>query len=368
MLGLIAANLTRRFGRTLLTAMGIALGVATIVALLGLTAGLKKTAGGLVNLGGAEVGLFQKGVADPTVSVLPVSLVPRLERRPDVVQVTPLLLVVEALKSDPAALVFGADPRGFVQRRLVLSAGTRPATDRDIAIGDQLAGELGKSVGDTVAIKGRRLRVSGVYHSGVVFEDSGAIVDLGLAQRLLQRPGEATTIAVQVPEKLKSTDVARDITRTFPGTQAIGDPGQAIRLGANGTLISKAVLVIVVLALIVGGIGVTNTMVLSVIERQSELALLSTVGWSPRRVGALVLSEGVGISIIGAGIGLLLGVIGSDLLVRALGASSFVTPEVTAWGLGRGLLVGVAIGVFGGLYPAWRVTRGLPAQSLARVL
>jgi hypothetical protein len=50
---------------------------------------------------------------------------------------------------------------------------------------------------------------------------------------------------------------------------------------------------------------------------------------------------------LGAAFGLLLGVIGGGLLVGALGVSAYVTPSVTAWGLGRGLLVGVAIGVLG---------------------
>jgi ABC-type antimicrobial peptide transport system permease subunit len=52
--------------------------------------------------------------------------------------------------------------------------------------------------------------------------------------------------------------------------------------------------------------------------------------------------------------------------VKALSAQAFVSPHITAWGLGRGCLVGVAIGVLGGLYPAWRVTRLMPAESLAR--
>ena len=47
-------------------------------------------------------------------------------------------------------------------------------------------------------------------------------------------------------------------------------------------------------------------------------------------------------------------------------SQAFVSPDITAWGLGRGVLVGVAIGVLGGLYPAWRVTRLMPAESLAR--
>jgi len=110
---------------------------------------------------------------------------------------------------------------------------------------------------------------------------------------------------------------------------------------------------------------VANTMALSILERQGELGLLSTVGWSPLRVASLILGEGVAVSVLGAALGLFFGVIGAGLLVRALGVHSYITPSVTAWGLGRGLLVGVAIGVLGGIYPAWRVTRMTPLRALS---
>jgi putative ABC transport system permease protein len=108
---------------------------------------------------------------------------------------------------------------------------------------------------------------------------------------------------------------------------------------------------------------VTNTMAMAVLERARELALMSAVGWSPRQVGGLVLAEGVAVSVIGAGVGLLLGVIGAGALTDALGVSSAVRPDVTATSMLRGIAIGIAIGVLGGLYPAWRVSR-LPAEEL----
>ena len=65
MLGLIKANVFRRSARTALTAAGIAVGVAAIVALLALSAGLNNTAGQLVHLGRADLGLFQRDAGDP---------------------------------------------------------------------------------------------------------------------------------------------------------------------------------------------------------------------------------------------------------------------------------------------------------------
>src|SRR5947209_16057508 len=103
-------------------------------------------------------------------------------------------------------------------------------------------------------------------------------------------------------------------------------------------------------------------MAIVIIERERELALLATVGWTPRRVAGLVLGEGIGVSLVGAAIGLLIGVVGSDLLVRALSASAFVSPNITTWGLGRGLLVGIAIGFFRRLCPPWRAAWLMPAR------
>jgi putative ABC transport system permease protein len=355
-LSLVFTNLARHKARTFATAIGIALGVATIVALLSVGAGLQRTAAGLVHLGDADLGLFQSGVEDPTASLLPTSLAQRLERRPDVSHATPLLLVVEGVREDPAAIVFGADPNAFVAQRLVVSEGRRALGPRQVMVGDGLAGQLKLHPGSTLKVKRRTFTVAGIYHSGVFFEDAGAVLDLKVAQRLERRGNDATTIAVQVATDAHNATVAKALRRALPGTQVIGTAEEATRAGANGELVRKTVTIIAALALIVGGLGVTNTMAMAVLERQRELALLSAVGWRRIRIAALVLAEGVATSVLGAGAGLLLGVIGADWLNRALDVSKVVSPHVTPWTIGQALLIGVAIGVLGGLYPAWRGT------------
>lgn len=365
MFSIIAANLVRRPARAVFTACGIAVGVATIVALLAFTQGLRNTAAGFVHLGGSDLGVFQANVSDPTASVLPGSLVPRLAASPGVKRATPLLLLVEAVRGDNSAIAFGAEPDGFFVQRLVILAGERSLAQGTVLAGDRLAAALHVHPGDELHIKGAPFRIAGVYHSGILFEDAGAVLALAGAQELASRRGEETSVVVQLAAGTRAADAARAIERRFPGTQAISDAEQAARAGANGTLISKAILVIAVIALIVGAISVANTMALSILERQGELGLLSTVGWSPLRVASLILGEGVAVSMLGAALGLFFGVIGGGLLVRALGVHGYITPSVTAWGLGRGLLVGVAIGVLGGIYPAWRVTRMTPLRALS---
>ena len=355
MIGLVVASLRRRPARALLTATGIAVGVAAVVALISLGDGLKQTAAGFIHLGKADLGLFQSGVSDPTASVLPTSMVPRLERQPGVARATPVQLITEAIPGHGAAIAFGLDPHGFDAQRLVVVRGRHALGPGQAMVGDQLAKQAHVEPGGTLVIQKRPFKVTGVFHSGTTFQDSGAVIPLSAAQQLSGHANAATTIAVALDRGTKAGPAAKQLERIFPGTVAIADPGAAAR-----------VLVIVVLALAIGGIAVTNTMVMAVMERERELALLSAVGWRPSRVAGLIIAEGVGVSMLGAGIGLALGLASSSIAVKALSAQEFVSPHITAWGLGRGCLVGVAIGVLGGLYPAWRVTRLMPAESLAR--
>jgi putative ABC transport system permease protein len=102
-----------------------------------------------------------------------------------------------------------------------------------------------------------------------------------------------------------------------------------------------------------------------VLERRRELALLTTIGWSGSQLATLVLGEAIAVSVIGTGFGLALGTIFSGALPPALGLGSFINPDMTAWGLGRACLIGVAIGVLGAVYPIWRVTRISSAVALA---
>jgi putative ABC transport system permease protein len=354
---LVLVDLRRHAARTSLTGLGIAIGVATIVALLALSAGIQRSASGLIRLGGAELGMFQAGVGELTASSLPQSLAMRVRRVPGVADATPIAVSSGELREAPSFLVFGVEPDSFVFRSLVVVAGRPPARDDEAMVGEAAAQDLRLAVGDWLRLRAGRFRVTGIYHAGVAFEDQGAALPLRAVERIRERSGDATTIAVKVARGVRASALADRLGRAFPGTVAISQPGDVSRVDTNSLLIRKAAVVFAALAVVIGGIAVMNTMLMAVFERRSEFALLLAVGWPRQLVAQLVLREGVLLGLGGAVVGLALGAATSDLAVRAFGASALVSPRITLSTLAVAVLVAAVTGTAGSLYPAWWVTR-----------
>jgi putative ABC transport system permease protein len=137
------------------------------------------------------------------------------------------------------------------------------------------------------------------------------------------------------------------------------------RVDTNSRIISKAAIIITVLALLLGG-GVINTMAIAVIERRREFGVLAAVGWSRLRIARLILGETMAVSLAGAAVGLGLGALGSELVVHALAAATFVSPYVSLWVLARGVLVGFTLGLIGALFCVWQVMRVPLLSAISR--
>jgi putative ABC transport system permease protein len=352
---LVRKNLLRRPARTFLTAAGVSLGVALIVALLSITAGVHNTAGDLIHIGRADFGLFQSDVSDLTRSYLPDSLGAKVRATAGVDETASIKLYVT-----DQGLVFGLQAGEFVLRRFVLLAGTKALSGDAVLAGDK----SGYKLGDTIVIGKRSQRVSGIYHSGDHFLDVGSVLPLAVVQRLAQRPGEVTTYGVTVKLGWKPTEVAKHLERKFSGVVAVTEPGQAVKVDTSSRLIISTGWIVSLLALIVGGIGVTNTMAMSVFERIGEIGLLRAVGWRTWQIGALIVSEAVGICLVAAALGLGLGVLAAELFIRQSALSSLVRPSfpprVWVWGL----VFALGVALLGAIYPTWRAVRLTPLAAL----
>src|SRR5881394_3830201 len=342
--GLVRRNLLRRPVRTGLTTAGVALGVGLIVALLSVTAGAKATADQLIHVGRADFGLFQAGASDLTLSRLPSSLASQVAREPGVAEVGRIYLYVTN-----QGLVFGFDPHEFPARRLVITHGSR-ARGTETLVGYAYARSKHVAVGGVVRLGRREFHVAGIFHTGDPFEDGGIVLPLPLVQRLAARPGDVTTISVAVSLGAEPHDVARRLERDFPGTTAVSEPGQAVRIDTSSRVIVSTGWIISLLALIVGGIAVTNTMAMSVFERIREIGILRAVGWRTARIAALIVCEALAICLLALAVGLALGYAAAELFTSGDGGT-LIEPDFTAGVFAWGLAFALGVGVLGAVYP-----------------
>jgi putative ABC transport system permease protein len=354
-IGLVRKNLLRRPVRTALTAAGVSLGVALIVALLSITDGVHRTAGDLIHIGRADFGVFQSDVSDLTRSYLPDSLERRLHTVPGVDETARVKIYVS---SD--GLLFGLAPGEFALQRFVMVDGRRPRTPREAIVGDR----SDRRLGSTVKSDALRFPVVGVFHSGDRFLDNAVVLPLPTVQALAQRPREVTTIGITVKLGWRPQTVANEIEDRFDGVTSVTEPGQAVKIDTSSRVIISTGWIVSLLALIVGGIGVTNTMAMSVFERIAEIGLLRAVGWRTLRIGALIVSEALGISLLAAVVGLGLGVAAAEAFVEHSALSTLVQPHfgasVWAWGLAFAL----GVGLIGAIYPTVRAVRLTPIAAL----
>jgi putative ABC transport system permease protein len=149
---LVVRNLFRQRVRTLLTVLGISIGITTVVALGAITSGLKSTMGDLVTGGGADFMVAQAGASDLTFSALGERDVRAIETRPDVARATATLLEVADVGSNPYFLLFGYEPEALPGEGLDLLRGALPRAPDDVLLGSRAADELGASVGDVVEL------------------------------------------------------------------------------------------------------------------------------------------------------------------------------------------------------------------------
>ena len=127
---------------------------------------------------------------------------------------------------------------------------------------------------------------------------------------------------------------------------------------------SAASLAVSVLAILIGGIGVTNTMMMSIFERTREIGVLRAVGWKKRRVITMILGESITLCIFSVLIGSLLGIIGARLLMLEPTIGAILEPMFTLETFIRAFLVAFTVGLVGGFYPAYRASKLLPSEAL----
>lgn len=374
----IARNLTRRPARTALTVLGLSVAVGSMVALLGISHNVDAAVRESFDKRNVDLVVTAAGKTSQLNSDFSEDLVRQAEALPNVIEVAPatvdlLDLTRDSGNSDPV-MVQGWKPDnfGFAQMTVRSGRAIRAGDSGKVMLGGKLADGLGKGVGDTVTILGERFEVVGVFDSFVVFENGGAILTLTEAQKLSGKriTGFSVRVAKTSPD---STAEVEAVKAAIGGLRDANDP--TVRLSAQTSqeysqtaphlkMLRAMVWMVSAVAILIGVIGMLNTMVMSVLERTQEIGILRAVGWPRGRVVKMVLGEAVLLGVAAAAVGTAGAVAVTYGLSLSPKVSGFIEGGVAPVVVAQGLAVTVLLGLVGGAYPAVRAARLLPTEAI----
>jgi putative ABC transport system permease protein len=238
-----------------------------------------------------------------------------------------------------------------------------------VVLGSTAARRLGigqAGGGVQVVIGGQRFTVLGILDA---FElapglDSAALVGFGAAKRYLGDEGDVSRLFVRSdPDHVEDVSgvLARTANPEHPEEVDVTRPSDAIEArAAAGSAFTSLLLGLGAVALLVGGVGIANVMVISVIERRSEIGLRRSLGATRRHIGIQFVAESLLLSAAGGVAGVALGALIAGAYASTRGWEVVVPPTVLA----GGVAVAVAVGAVAGLYPAMRAARLAPVDAL----
>ncbi len=360
--GLAVRNLVRQRTRTTLTLVGVGIGVLSMVMIGSMGEGAVKSFNTIVS--SSELAAVEKGQADTSLSAVDMRTMERIAALPEVRYVTGVLFSVVSTPSDPFFVITARARNDPDLNPRILKEGKLLTGPRQCLLGWKAAEQQGKRLGDRVRFLGSSFTIVGIVEMGRAFEDNGAIIELGEAQRLLNKPRQVMMAQIKLRDPAQADAVLTKLTAQYPEllfsrsaemTQSLPDMQMTYDM-MNG---------IYVIAAIVGAIALMNTMIMSVYERTREIGVLRAVGWRAGHVMREMLWEAVLLTLVSGAVGIIAsyGLIG---LIRALPSAGFfgemfaITPRVAV----QSVLFCLVLGALGGLYPAWRATRFSPVEAL----
>lgn len=220
-----------------------------------------------------------------------------------------------------------------------------------------------RKVGDTLQIGGRPFHVVGIYDTGSILLDVVIVMDIDMARDLLGVSKDmVSSYYVETNDATKNDEISEAIEKVLPGVDARSMSEFMANFGSMMGQIDKFLIMTVSLALLVGVVGIINTMLMSTTERFVEFGVLRTNGWSQGNILTLVTLESAYLGLLSGIVGCVLALLGT--LVANLFVEGGMRLSIPGWLYVLGIMLSVVTGTLGGLYPAWRAARLVPMDAI----
>jgi len=392
-------NIKERLSRSVLTLLGISIGIMAIISLMGIGEGMNVAVEGelsslsdtIIVSVGEGFSIFSPNL-DDTGEYLTERDINDLERIPGVKEVNTQLTGMASLSFNGDENTIMATITGMEIETMNIQYGVEDlyrgsilenGDQSKILIGYDVAYEYFDNdiqIGSRVKINGKKFFVNGIFSKqgmgGVSTNDDLLL----LTSRDFQKTtGESNIFiaAVSVYDVTEVESIALEIERAINENHGEDDFASATSMSSILDsvqnimgMLQTVLIAIASIALVVASIGIMNTMLTSVMERTREIGIMKAIGATNKDVMSIFIIEGLLLSLIGGASGIILGIIGSRGVAAALsnmgpgGGGMPLEPVITFMAIALGLSVSMIVGLLSSIYPAWKAAKMSPIEAV----
>ncbi|MEM4258952.1 MAG: ABC transporter permease [Candidatus Thermoplasmatota archaeon] len=394
---LAVKNLQHRLSRSILTLLGISIGIMAIISLMALGEGMQQaivgelstlsdviiiTTGGDIyssSFGSTQITEFFtqrdvdsirriQGVKDIS-SMLSSTALAEYNGETTLVGVTGMDVEVIRLQYADTKLESGDFLNEGDQNKIMIGYGiAHTAFDSDIPLGGR------------ISLNSQKFIVSGIFSKqgmGGISSDNLVLLTTRDFQKLtgqknismiyvrVENVQDAETIALQIEQVINGNHGEKDFASATTMTSILETVQRIIGI------VQLVLVAIASIALVVASIGIMNTMLTSVMERTREIGIMKAIGATNKDIMTLFIIEGMLLSSIGGIFGIILGIFGAQGLTfilsnffMSMSGSTSLSPVITIPAVLLSVFVSLCVGIFSSLYPAWKAARMSPIEAV----
>jgi putative ABC transport system permease protein len=390
-------NLKSRSLRSWLTILGIVIGIFLVISLLSLSEGLKNSVmSELQMMGGELVMIFPGDISDMMTTMMggveldnrDIEAIKRAEGVEVVIEMPFSAVIARHYQETETAMIYGLD---FNDGMRVLREnmgwdvveGSFPrAGRREILVGNLVPKKIFSElvVGDSIVIKGKEFYVTGILRSlGNQQDDLAIALDLSdfrdvtgkregspVAMAKIKTGYDPDAVAENIERELE-TSATRRGNEEKPAFSVMTSETVTDMVASIMGVLQAAVIAFASIAIIVGGIGIMNTMYTSVKERTKEIGILKAVGAKRKHIVSIFLFEAGIIGLIGGVGGVVLGIalaLSAEMILSGSGSMFYLEAHISLWLILFGLAFSFVVGCLSGFLPAKQAAKLEPVDAL----
>ena len=364
-LKLIVTNLRRHRIRSFISIAGIAFSVAAMLTVVTILQGAIGMFSGILS-SDSEIIVFERNVSDLFFSNVPAAAVEEIAGWPMVLHADPVLFGIVSSNDHPIITCFGVTIEDSRIRKATWLQGDRRAFAQhsdDVVLGERAAEFLGAKLDGHVPIGHGIFHVIGILSTANGFEDGGVFMPLNSAQTFFHKEGSSSVITIKLRNKDDADRFKRLVKARFPNLIGLKD-AEFTRSYSQFRILKATAWAVGGCGLLLGGLGVANTMIMSVFTRIREIAILRVNGFSHIQIASMIFGESAVVSLLGAALGLMTGTCLLFILKQVPALHGYVDVSVQPFVMLVVILLALSTGIAGALYPAAYAMRVRAVEAL----